>query len=166
MWARLRFFRIKSKTAAKGSLLYDPLVAIQIVITYFCLFEGNQINLGRGLLGIALYGLGLSLFWWAIATAKHLNYALSNQVGKIVTNGPFAWIRHPIYISYSIIWISSTLLFNSVSLWITLSLLMAFYITSAKMEEKVILKSEYSREYREYSQNVGMFLPRIRKWIK
>ena len=95
-------------------------------------------------------------------TAKTLDFAFSNEVGSIVTTGPFKIVRHPFYTSYMLAWFASSFLFNSLLLWITLLYLVAFYYLSAKKEEGVILKSVYSKEYENYVRNVGMFLPRIK----
>ncbi len=150
VWARFKFFRIESKSSELGSRLYDPIVVIQIITTiYFSLNIDFQTFVSKWI-GCALYIVGVSLFLWAITTAKHLNFAFSDNVDSLVTTGPYGIIRHPIYFSYIIIWFSSTLVFNSLILWITLIYLVAFYILSARKEEEVILNSEYSGEYREY----------------
>ena len=164
IWARLKFFKFDSNTSKSASVLYDPIVAIQIVATYygFSVDENNRPILSA--ICISLFILGIGIFWWAIRTAKSLNFAFSNDFEKLITTGPYAWIRHPLYFSYLVVWASATVLFQYSILWITLSYLLAFYIFSAKREEEVILRSEYSREYQEYSQNVGMFLPRITQW--
>ena len=164
IWAKFRFFKITSTTSRLSSYFYDPIVIVHIIITYYFFFTKNSIDPIRGVLAVTFCISGIALFWWTIVTAKHLGYAFSDNVGKIITSGPYAWIRHPFYLSYIFVWLTSTLLFNSLYLWITLTYLVAFYFTSAKSEEKVILKSDYSREYQEYSQNVGMFLPRITLW--
>lgn len=164
IWARFRFFNISTKSSRIGSLFYDPAVTIQIVMTYYLFFSGEQIPASLAIIGAIFYIAGLTLFFWSIVTAKQLDFAFSDNVGKIVTSGPFALIRHPLYLSYIFVWFSSTLLFNSITLWITLIYLVAFYIRSAKSEEKAILASDYSKEYLDYSQNVGMFIPRINSW--
>ncbi|MBQ13661.1 MAG: hypothetical protein CMQ17_04600 [Gammaproteobacteria bacterium] len=161
IWARFQFFVIKSKRSRISSLVYDPAVVVQILFTYYYFLATTNPGLTSSYFALCLYVMSLTLFWWAIVTAKKLNFAFSAEVGEIVTTGPFAWVRHPIYLSYVFIWLGSTLLFNSLPLWITLVYLITFYVFSAKSEEKVILNSRYSTEYLEYSQNVGMFLPRI-----
>lgn len=162
IWARLRFFKMTSGTPRLSALLYDATVATQIVTTLVLMIASS--DRGWLLMGISvlLYVLSLMLFWWSIFTAKQLDFAFSDKVGSIVTTGPFGIVRHPFYVSYVLAWLSSTLLFNSLILWITLTYLITFYILSARKEEKVILKSVYSKEYRKYIQDVGMFLPRIK----
>ena len=161
IWARYRFFVVKSKPSRISSLLYDPVVVVQVISTYYHFTLPSAISNNHGYFSLCLYLLGFLLFWWSIITSKKLNFAFSQEVRELVTTGPFAWVRHPFYISYIATWLSSTLLFNSPLLWIPLAYLISFYVFSAKREERAILSSRYSKEYLKYSQNVGMFLPRI-----
>lgn len=164
IWARFWFFNIQSIRVTIWVVLYDPMVAIQV----FGSLYGFWMVENLGTLKLASYIIALliafSLFWWSILTAKKLDFAFSNKVGELITSGPYSIVRHPFYVSYIIIWSSSTLIFNSVFLWITLLYLVTFYFVSARKEEKVILSSDYSSEYLKYRQRVGMFLPRIKKW--
>ena len=163
IWARLRFFRMNAGTPRLGALVYDATVATQIIatLTYMATSSGNFLPLLPAT--ICLYVLSLGLFWWAIFTARSLDFAFSDHVGNIVTTGPFRFLRHPFYTSYMLVWIGNTLLFDSVILWITLAYLMAFYFLSARKEEKIILQGKQAEIYKKYSQHVGMFLPRMKK---
>lgn len=162
IWGRLRFFKMNTGTPRLSALLYDATVTIQIVVTLY--FMATSWVRAAPILYLCsfLYLLSLVLFWWAIFTAKALDFAFSDKVGRIVTTGPFRLVRHPFYTSYILAWVSSSLLFNSMILWITLLYLLTFYFLSARKEEKVIMKSVYSIEYRKYIHDVGMFLPRIK----
>lgn len=162
IWARLQFFKMTSGTPRLSALAYDAMVATQIITTLLLMITTSGKYLPLVAASICLYALSLVLFWWSIFTAKSLDFAFSNEVGSIVTTGPFRIVRHPFYVSYILAWLGSTFLFNSLILWVTLGYLMVFYFLSARKEERVILKSVYSTEYRKYIQNVGMFLPRIK----
>ncbi len=163
IWARFRFFKMTSGTPRLSALLYDATVATQIIVTIILMLTTSGKMLPLVAASFCLYAISFSLFWWSIFTAKQLDFAFSNEVGNIVTTGPYRIVRHPFYVSYILAWFSNTLLFNSLILWITLLYLIAFYVLSAKKEEGVILKSVYSDEYRKYIQNVGMFLPRMKQ---
>jgi protein-S-isoprenylcysteine O-methyltransferase Ste14 len=139
-------------------------VGIQILTTLYSFYYTPDIPILASSLWLAALLLSISLFWWAISTARKLDFAFSKNVGDLLTSGPYAVVRHPFYASYILLWASTTILFNSVFLWFTLLYLVTFYFMSARDEEKVIMSSEHSKEYFEYRQRVGMFLPRIRKW--
>ncbi len=165
IWGRFRFFKVSGGTPRVSVVLYDFAVAIQILVTFYYMISTAYVPPLLVYFCSALYLLGLLLFWWAIVTAKSLDFAFSDKVGSIITTGPFKIVRHPFYVSYILVWFSSSLLFNLAILWITLFYLIVFYFLSASKEEKVILKSVYSTEYEKYIKNVGMFLPRISKWM-
>ncbi|MBC55076.1 MAG: hypothetical protein CMQ34_14705 [Gammaproteobacteria bacterium] len=164
LWGRIWFFKVNTGTPRLATVMYDLAVAAQMILTAY--FFYNVTDVTKLALGICLllYLFSLVLFWWAIFTAKSLDFAFSNHVGNIVTTGPFGLFRHPFYVSYILAWTGSTLLFNSPLLWITLIYLIAFYTLSARKEEGLILKSTQAEQYQHYQQHVGMFLPRIRKW--
>ena len=164
VWGRLRFFSTHATKISIWVRLYDPIVGIQILATLYKFYPAPENTMPASSIWLAALLVSLSLFWWAILTARKLNFAFSKSVGNLLTTGPYAIIRHPFYTSYILVWTSSTILFNSVFLWFTLLYLITFYFMSARDEEKVILSSEHSKEYFEYRQRVGMFLPRITKW--
>jgi protein-S-isoprenylcysteine O-methyltransferase Ste14 len=145
-------------------MLYDPIVAIQVLSSVYAFASLRPTEFIPPFICAILLMLSLLLFWWSIFTAKSLDFAFSSNVGKLILAGPYSIIRHPFYASYILTWLSTTLLFNSIFLWFTLVYLVTFYLSSARSEEKVILKTERSSEYLNYIQNVGMFLPRIWKW--
>ena len=164
IWARFRFLRICPGASKVSSIFYDPTVVIHILSTYYYMLITPVGNSFHATLAAALYIISLILFWWSISTAKQLDFAFSDNVGEIITNGPFGFIRHPFYVSYILCWFTGSLLFNSLLLWITLTYLIFFYFLSARREENVILQSTYSTEYASYKKEIGMFLPRVTQW--
>lgn len=164
IWARYNYFRVDSKRSRMSSYLYDPIAAIHIAFTYFCFSISTSLNTTSAFLALAFYIFGLFIFVRSISMADHFSFAFGDEIDQLITQGTYSYVRHPLYLSYTLVWLGSALLFNSIILWITLIYLMSFYFFSAKKEEEAILKSKYSREYAEYCKNVGMFLPRIRGW--
>lgn len=165
IWARFTFFKIKSPNSRFSALLYDPVVAAHIGTTYYYMLTiYSPSSIGTAILASAFYIGALLLFWWGIITSKDLNYAFGNFSGRIIISGPFRFVRHPFYLSYILIWSTSTFLFNSLVLWITLIYLVAFYLSSARNEEKAILNSESASAYSSYCKETSMFIPRIKKW--
>lgn len=164
VWGRLFFFKMAGGTSRLLAFSYDISVISQMVLTVYGFVYLQGVSQTWAVLVPALYVLSLVIFWMSIVTAKSLDFAFSNSVGNIVTTGPFGVFRHPFYVSYLIAWWASTILFNSLPMWITALYLTAFYVVSARKEERTILGSIQSEQYQRYQQNVGMFLPRIKRW--
>src|SRR5690606_31179491 len=116
----------------------------QMIMTVYFFNNVTDVTKLMSAISAVLYLLSLVIFWSAIVTARSLDFAFSNKVGEIVTSGPFGYFRHPFYVSYLIAWWTSTILFNSIFMWLTAIYLTAFYVVSAKKEEKIILSSEQS----------------------
>lgn len=160
IWARLFFFKINSPASRKISYLNDTAAAIQIIFTFYLFYE-NESGIPAILLCILLYLASLVVFWWSISTTGSLDFASSSHSGRLYTKGPYSIARHPFYLSYSIIWITSTTLLNEIVLWASLVTLLFVYYTSAKLEEATILESSLSAEYIEYMKITGMFWPKF-----
>ncbi len=164
IWARYRFFRIEAATPKPIARLYDPVVAIHIIFSYYFLLTLPLPLTVFAVISIMFFTASLIVFWWCIRTVRNIGFAMSATIETLHVSGPFKFVRHPFYTSYCLTWLGTSVMFNSIELWITLAYLLAFYYRVASAEELIILKSQYSREYQAYSQRVGMFLPRITKW--
>jgi protein-S-isoprenylcysteine O-methyltransferase Ste14 len=164
VWGRLFFFKLSGGTPKILAYSYDLAVVCQMVLTVYGFVYVADVAKPYAFFVPALYMLSLVIFWTSIFTAKSLDFAFSSNVGNIVTTGPFGFFRHPFYTSYLITRWTSTILFNSPLMWVAALYLTAFYLISARKEEQTILSSAQSVQYKIYQQNVGMFLPRTRKW--
>ncbi len=165
IWGRFRFFKISSTKTKSLALIYDSLVSVQILATYYGFLTDNfSFETSKFYVASTAYLVCMSYFWYLISSVKRLDFAFSSSIDELLTDGPYKFARHPFYLCYILIWLTSTLLFNSLVLWITLFALVLFYIFAAKSEENAISKSRYSQKYQNYSKNVGMFLPRMKKW--
>lgn len=159
IWARYSFFRKESSRAHLISFINDPLVAVQIVFTYYGLLTEAALRTSVAIAGVLGYSLALSLFWWALNSVNRLNFASEGVTGEIIVTGAFSFVRHPLYLSYIVVWLTSSLILGHWALWISAILLFTMYFTVAKQEERLILESDLSTSYSSYKRRVGMFLP-------
>ena len=166
IWARFRVFQTKNPASIKASLIYDPVVAIHLLMAFYCFYASDYSKVFPILVPLILYLCAISLFIWSIKTTTRLKFALSTTPEKIITHGAFRFTRHPFYTSYILTWTASCLAYSSTILWTTLIYLIGFYVYSAKQEEGAILKGPEKQSYKLYQQQVGMFLPRISSWLK
>lgn len=118
-------------------------------------------------IGIMLYFPGMGLALWArLALGK--NYFISTGLGaqlftnqQLITNGPYALVRHPMYTGIILAASGSLLIYHT---WTTLlfTCFAPFLFFRARREEAA-LAEEFSEQWQAYCQLVPGFLPRLRK---
>ena len=118
-------------------------------------------------MGLILLGtFGICLSTWAFLSAKR---ALGNQYSpcfdaylpqRIVEEGPYAQVRHPIYTANVALLASLALASGSVWLVLNTFVLAAYYGLSAKAEEGELLRAH--PDYAAYVARTGRVLPSIK----
>jgi hypothetical protein len=83
------------------------------------------------------------------------------EVGELVSTGPYSWVRHPQYTSGMVMLIGWFLVWGALYTLGLIPLIGGIIYTQALIEEKYILEKKFGREYVEYSERVGMLIPRV-----
>jgi protein-S-isoprenylcysteine O-methyltransferase Ste14 len=82
---------------------------------------------------------------------------------ELVTDGPYRWIRHPMYTAFFVLHVAAFLLTANWFIGLTwMGGLTAIIFLRVKREETMLL-SAFGSEYRSYMENTGRFVPIIRK---
>lgn len=115
-------------------------------------------------IALLLYGASFVLFWVCVRInrGQPLSVAFSNDKPRhLMTRGPYRYVRHPFYASYSLAWIAGIV--ASAQPWLLLSLLVmgAIYYRAAIQEEQKFASGELAAAYEDYRRRTGMFIPRI-----
>lgn len=160
VWARFRCFTIRTPGSRVVGIVNDFGVIVIVSSTYYELFT-KQIGLLLQIPSMLFHVLGAGLFWWAFFSAGKLDFASSPSRGIIITEGPFALVRHPFYLSYIIIWLGCVVIAPTPYVALGLSILLGVYIYSAVNEERMLLESEGADVYRQYQARVAMFFPKF-----
>lgn len=114
-----------------------------------------------GWIGVALCVVGFGL---AINARRHLgrNWGLPmsrKEQPELVTSGPYALIRHPIYTGLSLAMLGSAIGVDI--LWLLLLVPVgAYFFYSARREEAVMLQL-FPEQYPAYRARTGMLAPRL-----
>jgi protein-S-isoprenylcysteine O-methyltransferase Ste14 len=118
------------------------------------------------ILGALLYFPGLALVLWGRLTLGRM-YNVSSSFGaqlyadqQLVTRGPFAYVRHPMYLGILVASFGGLLLFRTWTLVFTTINFLAL-IVRARREEQA-LAAEFGERWQAYRQRVPGWLPRIR----
>lgn len=125
------------------------------------------LSLGEGrhsALGLPTTLASAIIFFLAIRASKAagLHVAFSTSTGaSLLSSGIYRLVRHPLYLSYVIYWLSwcLTLGFHFLSSLVFVVLL-ALYVLSMRMEERE-LERNFGREYRDYRRRTSLLLPHI-----
>lgn len=123
--------------------------------------SASALDLVLTVLVVALMCLSIGFAAGAVRTLGR-QWAVGARVieaHKLVTTGPYAWVRHPIYAGMGGMLIASGLVLSS---WWALAIAIAFYgagtIIRVRVEEKLLLEV-FGEEYRVYRARVPAVFP-------
>lgn len=80
------------------------------------------------------------------------------EQGFLVTTGPYAWVRHPYYVSAFGLIVVTTLLASNWAIGLSGMLLVSVLVFRLGNEEAA-LRAKYGQAYEEYAKETGAFLP-------
>jgi protein-S-isoprenylcysteine O-methyltransferase Ste14 len=148
-------------------------VLVPIAMSYYFLLYGMvdrlPLSLRESLLPVNLHGIaatgglvlsviGYSIAIWALL---HLgrSFAILVSVRKLVSSGPYAYVRHPIYLGY-VIDLCGLVLANTCLGMLGLGAgFVMLLVIRAQMEEEML--GEADEGYRNYISRTGFLLPRL-----
>ncbi|MFI5270567.1 MAG: methyltransferase family protein [Candidatus Saccharimonadales bacterium] len=111
------------------------------------------------LIGLALFILGLLIAIWArVSMGDSWGFPADKQKGtKLITTGPYKFIRHPIYAGVLLAMLGTGI--GLTSTWIIIFLAFGFYfVWSAIYEEKYLIK-QFPTTYPNYVKKTKMLIP-------
>jgi protein-S-isoprenylcysteine O-methyltransferase Ste14 len=116
-------------------------------------------------IGIAMYAVALALFLAAIEAARRVpltrTFVYSPRCDTILTQGPYRFIRHPIYLSYSLAWLAAPIAMHSIVLGITAVFMIPCYVISARDEERILATGPKAAEYATLRARTWRMIPFI-----
>ncbi len=112
-----------------------------------------------GLIGVVLCAFGVGLAIWA---RSHLgrNWGMPmtrKENPELVTSGPYAYVRHPIYTGMLIAALGTAISISPFWL-IPLVLLGVYFVYSARREEKLMME-QFPGQYPQYMSRTKMLVP-------
>jgi protein-S-isoprenylcysteine O-methyltransferase Ste14 len=162
VWAIAALFGGRSRRyAPAGSLLrLLMLVAIVIALRSGGLGVGAGLRLPRAVAatGAVLAVLGLAFAIWArLALGRSWGMPMTvRERPELVTSGPYAYVRHPIYTSVLAMMIGTSLVYPVVG--IATAIMLLYFIYSARREERD-LEELFPHDYPRYKQRSKMLVP-------
>jgi protein-S-isoprenylcysteine O-methyltransferase Ste14 len=156
--------------AALGTLAY----ALEVLIYEFLVFSGNNSVLSGlpvqfqflsvffvQLVGIALTFSGYFLFIWSVIARGR--YSVSWEMPedqKLVTWGPYRYVRHPSYLGYFLMFVGFFFLWPNVFTLFPFLAIPSYY--KITFEEERLLMKRFGDAFIEYQKKTGRLVPKIR----
>ncbi|MDX1687760.1 MAG: isoprenylcysteine carboxylmethyltransferase family protein [Candidatus Promineifilaceae bacterium] len=114
------------------------------------------------LVGVALSLYAIVMLPWATWTLGRM-YVPGTGVfrdHKLVTAGPFRFVRHPIYSAIITLWLGAALGTLNWLLLMTWPVYVVGVMKPARAEEE-LLRAKFGEAYEEYAEETGGFIPRL-----
>lgn len=111
--------------------------------------------------GLVMYGMGILLMAWALITLGP-NYQLGGSAPRsgdqMVINGPYKWVRHPMYTGALGISLGLACLIQSWAPFFVFCVYLALIFLLIPVEEDRLWKA-YGRQYTGYRQKAKKLVP-------
>ena len=112
-------------------------------------------------------GLGVLALLWFVWIHQTLGNNLSVRIKikdgqRLVTNGPYRWIRHPMYTAFYILHVAAFLLTANWFIGLTWMVGLTVNILLRVSREEAMLISRFGSEYSLYMERTGRFVPIIK----
>ena len=113
--------------------------------------------------GVALAAGGLGLRAWGMRTLgdAYSRTLRTTDRQRLVTAGPYRWIRHPGYLGSVAVWSGAALAFHSWLAALVVVLLMLFAYGWRIRAEELMLAERFGDDYRSYAAGTARLIPRI-----
>ena len=113
---------------------------------------------------VLLIVLGFGLRAWGAATAGGHTRSATIEAPTLVTGGPYAHVRNPIYLGSIILGLGAVgLLRDPTMLFLHAATFAGLYIAIIPAEEQ-FLRRRFQSQYQTYAQNVPRIVPRLSRW--
>lgn len=139
---------------------YAPIPMLLLAV-FWNNYNPSILNITLGLLFIVLGELGRI---YCVSYAGGITRTRTGDLKQLISSGPFAYVRNPIYISNIVMYSGSAFLLGAPELVPFSILYFAIeYIFIVAYEEKILI-NEFGQEYINYCDKVNRWLPKCRAY--
>lgn len=173
---RIEYYRLARKaryvTVIEESRRYSILLSVLICYEVFTLFlylfypqpimqAAIPMSVGLRWIGVATAILALALFAWVHRSlGKNFSHNLKIKDQHIlVTDGPYQWIRHPMYTAFYILHIAVLFLTSNWFIGVTWIAGLTIIVALRVKREEAMLMDRFGADYHSYMRQTGRFIP-------
>jgi protein-S-isoprenylcysteine O-methyltransferase Ste14 len=141
---------------------YRSYTPIPLLLAVLILADPTWISFFTGF-AIMLLGEGMR-FWGVLYAGSATRTTGEVGAGRLVTDGPFAHVRNPLYLGNFLLSLGLTVMSRAWMPWMLLVFLPLFGIqyTFIVKEEEQFLARQFGEQFAEYCRHVPRWLPKIR----
>lgn len=119
------------------------------------------------IVGVIVMAIGESVRFWGILYAGGATRTRSVGAPKLVTAGPFGYLRNPLYLGNMLIYVGVVFIAGGHWMWQLVIVAIAFffwqYSQIITLEEDT-LDQLFGDDYEEYKAHVPRFIPQLKPW--
>jgi protein-S-isoprenylcysteine O-methyltransferase Ste14 len=162
--AALLFFKTPDGPARRSKAVVSTFGTVSMILQAGSAFVSREALAWNSVLAFVFVGTALVLF---LSTQKalrssRLSFAFSKKhSSQIIRRGPYLWVRHPIYLAYSLCWMGGFAFAPGWASAFPLLTLVPLYASAIMREEKQFLSGRLARQYSAYRKSTGCVFPRI-----
>lgn len=161
----LQNFFVQPPTLSRMQRLFQDISVLMGVTHGLALLAVSAASDAWAGVGIAMYAVALALFLAALEAARRVpltrTFVYTPKCDTILTKGPYRFIRHPIYLSYSLAWLAAPIAMLNIPLGLTALFMITCYVLSAREEEKLLASGPKASEYAALKQRTWRLIPFI-----
>lgn len=113
--------------------------------------------------GVAITVAGELLRMWGVAHIGAISRTRADRLGPLISSGPFARVRNPLYLGNIAIWVGFALTARLVWLAPVIAILLGLEYHAIVRWEEQLLESRMGEAYRQYKSRVPRWFPRLRE---
>lgn len=149
-----------ASSARWATLPYLASGAIVIGVSFYVDMRYPMFPEASKLIGISLAVIGIGIVFWSTLVARDAVLGeIEPRSDKLIQRGPFALVRHPMYLGFTIALLGVAVSARS---WPGLICVALFFLPSvifrAKMEERA-LAIRFGEQWQQYAARVSFLLP-------
>ena len=144
--------------------VYVPFVILVLQYHNVPLIEFSTLKYFSAIFLMIVGVLLLVLSYRSLIKDGEADLTFSVKSRKLVTSGPYRYVRNPMYLGILVLVVGESLYFSSVPLFVFAVLIafsMVYYVAHF---EEFALANQFGQEYIDYKMDVNAWLPRRSMW--
>ncbi|MCB0751933.1 MAG: isoprenylcysteine carboxylmethyltransferase family protein [Ignavibacteriae bacterium] len=152
------------KELAKILFKFRSYTPVPFVIHMLVFYNGNPLS---WIIGLIILILGELLRFWGVSFAGSITRTTSSvKADQLVTAGPFAHVRNPLYVGNILIYLGFGIISLALFPYLQIIALVWFvfqYTLIVSIEEE-FLESKFGQSYKDYKANVNRIVPKLKAY--